>query len=536
MNKVLSNSLLVLAIALLIVNCANRGTPSGGEKDMLPPEIIRSEPKNFSTNFNSTEIKIYFNEYIKIKDLSKQLIISPPMNTPPEITPLGTASKYITIKIYDTLAPNTTYAFNFGNSIVDNNEGNPFPYFKYVMSTGTYIDSLKVTGTILDAEKKTPENFVSVALYEVDSTFTDSIIYKQKPKYVTNTLDSLTTFSIENLKAGKYLLVAMKDNNQDFKFQQKTDKIGFYDTLIEVPTDTSYVLKLFKEDLDFKAFKPRLISEGKIAFGYEGDYKNMSIDLLTETPADYAYTITKDEKTDSLMYWYKPKLESDSLQFRVSYKQQVRDTFDLKITEKNQDTLVLKGVPSGQINFNETFYLTATTPFSAINKDLISITDKDTLAVAFNTALDTLNNTLRFDFEKTESNKYFIDLLPEAITDFFGDTNDTLQMRLQTKAFDDYGNARIILKNAQYPIIVQLTNEKGDVKAEKYSTEPEPLDFTYLSNGKYLLRVIFDTNGNKKYDTGNYLKKQQPERISYYPKPIDVRVGWDVIEEFTLVD
>jgi len=107
-------------------------------------------------------------------------------------------SKYITIKISDTLLANTTYAFNFGNSITDNNEGNPYPYYRYVFSTGAYIDSLSIKGNIVDALKKEPETFVNVSLYEVDSTFTDSIIYKENPKYITNTLDSLTTFSIEN--------------------------------------------------------------------------------------------------------------------------------------------------------------------------------------------------------------------------------------------------------------------------------------------------------------------------------------------------
>src|SRR5690606_24427637 len=120
-------------------NCANRGTPSGGEKDMVPPKILRSLPENYSTNFNATEVKIYFDEYIKIKNLQKQLIVSPPMDPAPDIMPMGNASKYITIKINDTLRPNTTYSFNFGQSIVDNNEENPFPYFKYVFSTGSYI-------------------------------------------------------------------------------------------------------------------------------------------------------------------------------------------------------------------------------------------------------------------------------------------------------------------------------------------------------------------------------------------------------------
>jgi len=119
MNKTLSNFILAISIGLVFINCANRGNPEGGPKDLDPPVIVKAIPENYSTNFNGNEIKIYFDEYIKLKDLQKQLIISPPMNTQPEITPIGSASKYITIKIHDTLQPNTTYAFNFGNSVVD---------------------------------------------------------------------------------------------------------------------------------------------------------------------------------------------------------------------------------------------------------------------------------------------------------------------------------------------------------------------------------------------------------------------------------
>ena len=188
MNKTLSNFIFILFIALIFANCANRGTPQGGEKDVTPPTIEKSEPENFNINFDQKEIRIYFDEYIKIKDVQKQLIISPPMKTQPEITPLGNASKYISIKIFDTLQPNTTYAFNFGNSISDNNEENPFPFYRYVFSTGNYIDSLSVNGQIFDALNRKPDTFVSVGLYEVDSTFNDSIVYKENPKYITNTL------------------------------------------------------------------------------------------------------------------------------------------------------------------------------------------------------------------------------------------------------------------------------------------------------------------------------------------------------------
>ena len=211
-RRPLKKSLYALGVlvfmTLTLTNCAKRGTPSGGPLDTIPPAFVKAIPPNFTTNFSKDEIRIYFNEFVKLQNAQQQLIISPPMNTPPEIKPLGGASKYISVRILDTLQPNTTYALNFGNSIVDNNEENPYPFYRYVFSTGDKIDSLDIKGTISDAINRETDDFVSVMLHEIDSTFNDSIIYNQKPKYITNTLDSLTTFRLQNLKAGRYLLTA----------------------------------------------------------------------------------------------------------------------------------------------------------------------------------------------------------------------------------------------------------------------------------------------------------------------------------------
>lgn len=526
----------ILSILLIFVvfSCANRGNISGGIEDIIPPKIIKSVPENYTTDFNETEIKIYFDEYVKFKDLQKQLIISPPMDPMPEITPLGTASKYVKIKITDTLAPNTTYAFNFGNSIVDNNEENPFPYYRYVFSTGNYIDSLKVEGQISDAFLQKPDDYVSVMLYEVDSTLTDSVVFKKIPKYITNTLDSTTTFSIENIKAGKYMLVAMKDENQDNKFQPKNDKIAFIEDYINVPTDSIFALKLFSEVLDTKVIRPRLISGEKIAFGFEGNHENLKILIQSEVPEDFKYRITKDTKADSLYYWYTPRIKTDSLVFRVT-NNDYNEEFTVKISEQKRDTLKVTAEPSGTINFNDDFKITSAVPFTSIDEQKINIINKDSVSVTFKTVLDSLSNSYVFKFDKQESEKYNIQLLPEAVTDFFGNKNDTLSYSLSTKSYSDYGNARVILHNVVYPVIVQITDDKGDVKSEIYSTKPEPIDFRNLETGDFYLRVVYDANKNGKYDTGNFLRKEQPERISYYKDKLEIRSNFDNIYDFTLL-
>jgi len=535
MSKGLLKSLLPVFFVFSVLSCANRGTPSGGEKDIEPPKIIKSEPDNFSTNFNGKEIRIYFDEYVKIKDLQKQLIISPPMNIQPDITPLGSASKYVRIRIHDTLTPNTTYAFNFGQSIVDNNEGNPYPYYRYVFSTGDYIDSLSVSGQVIDAKERITDQFVSVMLYEMDSTYTDSIVFKTKPKYITNTLDSVTTFKIDNIKAGKYKLVALKEENPNYTFQPKTDKIGFHEDIVDVPTDSLYTLKLFQEELDFKAFRPRQEAGQKITFGFEGDYQDVQIKILDSMLPEFEQRITKDPKTDTLYYWYKPKLELDSTLFAVKNKR-YSDTFKHNFRDLKRDSLIITAKQSSLLQFNEDFQIQANIPFTKLNENNITIIDKDSAIVPFTTTFQEFENTYTFKFDKKETEQYRIQMLPDTFEDFFGNVNDTLKYSLRTNEKSDYGNIRVRLVNAKFPMIVQLVDDKGMVFFEKYTESSTVVDFNDLPARQYYLRAIFDANANKKYDPGNFLKQQQPERVSYAQNIDAVRANFDFVIDFILKD
>src|SRR5690606_7355594 len=335
------------------------------------------------------------------------------------------------------------------------------------------------------------------------------------------------------IKEGKYLLVALKDENRNFTFQPATDKIGFHGTPISVPTDSIYNLKLFQEVLDFKEERPRQIAGQKIAFGYVGDAADFEIEMLETKPESFEERITKDNKTDTLYYWYKPKLELDSTQFLVRNKTYI-DTLKFKFRDLEKDSLMVNSVKSGSSNFNDDFMLEGNVPFTKLDIEKIKIIDKDSVDISFSTQYDSLKNVYAFKFDKKESNAYKIRILPEGLTDFFGNVNDTLNYSVNTKAFDQYGNIRVSLVNANYPVIVQLTDDKGVMKYEQFATEPKLFDFRYLNPGTYYLKVIFDENGNQNWDTGNFLKKQQAERIAYYPELLDVRAGWDLVQEFIL--
>ena len=519
----------------IAVGCAKRGSITGGLKDTIAPVLKMSFPKNFSTNFKGNEIKLVFDENIKLKNLNKQLIISPPMKNEPLILPT-TASKTISITIKDTLQPNTTYSFNFGQSIADNNEDNPLDQFKYVFSTGDYIDSLRLGGTVKSAYDKEVESFVSVMLYDVNNTFKDSVVYNENPRYVTNTLDSLKTFRFENLKAGKYLLVAMKDYNSNNKYNPKTDKIGFSKDFITIPNDTLYELELFKETLPFKTFKPSQASGNRLFVGYEGNMNSAAASpkiVLKNNNNILSTIITKFPKKDSLQVWYKP-IKVDSLNLAVT-KDKYETNFNFKIKDQKKDTLSISALQTTDLKFRERFTLESKTPLINIQKLKISMTNNAKTEVPFTTEYDEFNQKLYFDFKKEPSESYTFKILPGALTDFFEQSNDSLSYKVTTKSTDDYGNLTLLLRNVkQFPIIVELTNTKGDVLATEYTEENTTLNFNLIEPAVYTLRAIYDTNKNKEWDSGNYLEKRQAEEVIYFSEEIPVRANWDVNLAFDL--
>ncbi len=522
-----------VGLGLILASCANRGNPTGGEIDQDPPVILKMSPENYAVNFTASEIVILFDEYVKLKNLQQQLIISPPMNTQPEILPMGTASKKLTIKLIDSLLPETTYALSFGESIIDNNEGNPYPFFKYIFSTGNFIDSLQVSGVALNLEHREPKSIISVMLYEVDSTYQDSIVYQKKPKYISQTTDSTAAFKIENIKAGNYKLIALQEENRDYIYQQGKDFIGFAEKPISLPTEDYFELALFKEEVEYRPKKVKQVTNNKLVFGFEGAGENMHIALISEVEDTFKSRITRDLKTDSLYYWYKNSRAYDSLQF-VTTNWAVKDTSTVQLRDIQRDSLRLTATPQSSINLNEQFIVSANLPLNRVDKSLINLIDKDTIPVSFEYTLDSMSNQVLFDFEKKPSNDYLLTALPGAFTDFFEAVNDSLQFRLRTKSIDDYGNLRVNLKNTAYPVIIQLVDRSEDIKRELYVAQSGPIDFQFLVPGIYYLRLIKDSNSNGVYDSGRFLESRQSEHISHYPESLDIRAGWDEIIEFIL--
>lgn len=328
-------------------------------------------------------------------------------------------------------------------------------------------------------------------------------------------------------------MVGIMDKNSNYLYNPKSEKIGFIPQNITIPTDSTYEITVFKEELEFDPKRPAYFKGNQILFGYEGspDLDSLSINLLNPKPEGFRSRVVKNAETDTLYYWYNIKPESDSLSFEVATPK-TRDTLYARLSTLDRDSLDISTEGGGM---NENFKFKANTPIIDYREDLVNILDQDSAEVPFTTLFDPIRNEILIEFEKTPANRYQITALPGAITDLFEETNDTLVQNVRTKALSDYGTIILNFQNIEsFPIIVQLTDTKGKVLAEQYSESSGNFNFQFLRPGNFLVRVIFDRNKNRKWDTGNYLKKRQPEQIKYFSDTLEVRANWDINQAIIL--
>ena len=523
---------IIIAVFLLsTIQCAKRASPTGGPKDSIPPVLINASPKLNTTYFNKDEFNLNFDEYVELKDITKQLIISPPLNSSQyKVYPVTGASKKVTLKLLDSLLDNTTYTFNFGESIVDFNESNPSSYLTYTLSTGATIDSLYIRGRITDAFERETERFISLQLYPVDSIIADTMIYSQKPLYVTSTLDT-TIYRFQNLRAGKYAIIALEDKAGNYFFDQNMDKIGYKEQLIELPKDSIIDLRLFKERPNFFWDKPYFVNDHHILLAYYGDREEEPFKMISDVPDNFESLVTQSRETDSLNYWFKGA-ELDSLQFEFN----IKDSLQIKTVQfKNPipDSLLIDKSTKGSLRIQDKYEIKSNLPIVEVNSEQLIVTNVDTIQIPASLKIEENYDRITVDFEVIPNDRYEITLLPKALIDFWGNTNDTLVYRTSTKKIEDYGNIFLRVKHeSPHSYIIELL--KNDEVVRRYDTPAEGNNFRFelLDSGKYSVRLIEDTNKNKQWDTGSYLEKIQPEKVIYYWKEIDLRANWDMNEIF----
>lgn len=531
-----AGGLVTILLAIIVYSCATIDQPAGGRSDYDPPVPLSYSPENYSTNFKAKKIEVVFDERIKYKNLNKELVVSPPIpDILRRIKPSATMpTKKMEIDLSDVeLLPNTTYTLNFGNSIGDNHEGTAIPNFKYVFSTGEKIDSLTVGGIIEDAflGKFNPKTVVM--LYRVDSTFNDSTVFKERPRYFTRLADEKdSTFRIDNIAPGTYQLIALVNEASNQMYSQAKDQIAFFPRYIELrePQTVGYRLRLARARKPYKVYQGVNQQKGLIQIAVDGLEPHDSIRRifpeLPDTARDY-YLFNKER--DTLRYWSTAE-EKDSILFVVKRKGRVSDTINAKI-RKPAEVEFKRFISTRGLELDGHVFIDANKPIGEIDADYVQLLDKDSLSRPFTLKLDSTTFTrAEILFPIAQSNNYRISVLPGAIKSILGEeAKDTARIALKTKSAEDYGTLTVNpVSFNQFPLIVQLISlDKNTVVKEATLDKPGKVVFKLVVPSKYLLRVIFDTNGNGRWDTVDYLKKQQPEYVQYMDEPVTIRPLWE---------
>ncbi|WP_312208003.1 Ig-like domain-containing protein [Empedobacter sp.] len=541
MNKTTRFSLLMLTI-LTVISCARQGSPTGGPKDETPPVFLKADPDTLATNvdLNLQEATINFDEYILLKEYSKNVVVSPSFQIPPIVTPQALAKKYISIKFQEPLLPNTTYSFNFGDAIQDFNENNKLSNFQYVFSTGSFIDSLKVTGRVNSSyDFKLPEKIL-VGLYKVDSTYKDSIILQKKPYYIARANDK-GEYQLNYLASGKYKLIAFEDKVENVMYDYGKERLAFHNEPIELNSNQQINLNLFNQKPAYRKPEASFKQEGLIVFKTTG-----ATDDVTITPVGKEFKtayIQKFPKQDSINFWFNPKVDtivgkSAKLNFKVQHKDQIDEVSALYSKSNTERKLEFKAINDQKLAPNKPFKIQANAPIKSLDLSKIYVF-KDTVSIPFKVSIDTVNaQNLNFAFEKNLDEKFEVNLYPNALTDVLGEKNDTLAYPIKMGTRGDFGHLKLTLQNTpSKPFILQFlkTDKDFTVIEEIYNpANKNYFEFNFIEPGEYLFRLLVDENENGKWDTGDYLSGKQPEPIYLYPEPIKIRAMWDATETWVL--
>jgi uncharacterized protein (DUF2141 family) len=531
------NSFLLFPLLFLWMGCAQIVPPSGGKKDTLAPKAIKYNPDSAQTHFDSKKITIGFNEYIQLADLQKELVVSPPAKRLPEIT---VKNKQLIIELKDSLIKNTTYSIRFGNSIKDITEQNSAHDFHYVFSTGNKIDTLSLSGTVRDALSLKPQKEVLVMLYTMPATQPDSLPFKQLPINYTKTKED-GSFTIQHIRAGNYKLFALKDENENFLFDIPTENIAFADTLLSVYKNQSSDLSLFKEPTHKqKLLKSSLIQKGCLLLVYAMPMSLLSLKGLNKQTKTEAFIQEYNATNDSIRLWFSDA-GIDSLQFIASTESQ-KDTIKTRVVRSGIDVsgrgtafklyAAINAKKDKPFDLNQNIEFSFSHPIRSYKPAGIQFkSDSADWSHLFNTLQfkeTPLQKKATVDFsKKKEATGYHLMIPAGVFTDMFGLTNDTIKVDFKTQEENFYGSMKLkMLANLKAKLMVQLMNEAGAIIPSS-SAKGSIHSYTYLAPGAYTLRVLFDSNSDGRWTSGNYHSKQQPEKVMYYPKPIIIRANWE---------
>ncbi len=538
--------LLWLFSALVLVSCARVGSPVGGDKDTIPPKMVGSNIDTTRINVprDLKELRIDFDEYITLKDINKNLIISPPIKYT-KIIPSSMGNKYLQIQWKDTLQANTTYNFNFGNSVVDLNESNPLPYFNFAFSTGDKIDDLYISGTISDAlgsEKNSEgkERNLVIGLYQAK----DSMDYRQKPYYITKA-DPDGYFELNYLTPGKYKIVGFDDENGNSIFDPGKEGIAFQKETIDLQNSISGLkLKTFASKKVVK-YKEMAISTGGVLMTFEGNPDKVIVKAVGDKPSDYK--VTHKAKSDSVKVWFDAGKEnigaSVSENLKFSYDTGTKqDTVSVFYKKPAKEDMTVSNPFSNKLAPGSDFRFSSNYIINKIQPENWKL-ESDSIAQNFTAKISESDSTqviVKSDF--VVGKKYKLTVPKNTVLSFYNRLSESVRFDFEAAKPEEFGSFTVNLINKpEHKFWIQLLNDKSEPVYQKYTNE-SLIKFINLKPASYKLRILVDNNENGFWDSSDFASETLSEDVYLYRKAggkdimtkVNIRPMWEINENWDL--
>ncbi len=579
------NSLLLTGIALFIAlafytSCANQGMPTGGPKDTLPPILLQTSPAMRGLNFTGSEVRLTFDEFIIADAVSEDLVVSPPLQKRPSVR---TRSRNLIVEFNEDLKQDVTYSLDFKNSIVDNNERNPYNNLRIILSTGPVLDTLRVAGVVKNGFNLEKQEKILVMLH---SNLHDSAVVKTLPDYIART-DARGLYLFDNVKAGNYRLYALNDGNRDMKYNPGAEEIAFADSIIipfaefraEADTLVSGADSLlivgntyfFPEPIYLRTFTEKFFDQyiekviretrfrSQIVFNEPVD-DTLGIRLFHRDKQDW-FLQEHSSGFDTITLWVTDTLVAalDTLRFEIAFTQLdslnqkyiALDTLSLVYTDRarqeprrrSRDDEEEKpevvqftfsdNVKTSGFDLNVPVLITAPEPVYSFDTNAIRLVGAEDLTdtpLPIKVTKDTLRwRTWQIQYPWEPNTSYILEIDSATFTNIYGITNRNFRRQFTTQKEDFYGSIILHLSSVNEPLVVQLLDNSKDEKVMKTlkTSSDGKVTFDFLAPNKYKVKIIFDSNNNGEWDTGSLAENRQPERVAYLPEIVKVRSNWE---------
>jgi uncharacterized protein (DUF2141 family) len=505
---------------VLLLSCAQVKQLKGGNKDTKPPQVLAMLPPDLSTNFNSESIVISFDEYVQLNNIGQELLISPPMKRAPKVL---LKKKSVVITFQEELRPNTTYTLNFGDGIADNNENNKAKDLVYVFSTGEAIDSLNLSGTVVDALTSSPSKQFKVMLFESD---TGVFSKKQLPVYFAKTKDN-GVFEINHLHKGNYYLYAIDDINSNYHWEDG-EAIAFLDSTVTPAFNDSTLIAL-------RSSVPRTLVP------FVSDYKTDSTGVLHFMWNSFFTGIECLSLNKDLQVKKNWNLSEDSLYFHLMGQPTERvEKLVIRLDTLLNDTLeipffrsalmkpfAIANSLSKTIKRNEEIYLLPA-QYAQLKDSSKVFIELDSLRMGC--SLSASDQKFRIKSNLSAGNAYKLLVLPGAFLNQTGATNDTLIQSFSVYKTDDLGSVSFEISGLVEPdnYIFQLFDKNQNVTEEILFGNNRTITVADLTPGEYSARIILDDNKNGFFDPGIPLKSIAPETCYSLGTTLRIRANWEI--------